>query len=124
MQDGDGKTIVMKCHKSGFEFEMLREGYTPSTEIDVAKAARYLGRYRSKLQSADYEVRVQNHRLAVDIPGMAIVARHPPIYDGKMSFLPIYLQISCLYQPIPIKLFHMLNECFLYRSIVNAKICL
>ena len=85
-RDGDGKVIVMKSYQGGFDFELLREGYTPAAETDLKQAARYIGKYRSELRGVDFEVRIQNNRLAVDIPGQATFELHPPDEDGKLSF--------------------------------------
>ncbi len=83
---GDGKINVMKAHQGGFEFELLREGYTPPTEIDLKQAARYIGKYHSELRGVDFEVRIQNNRLAVTIPGQVTFELHPPGKDGKLTF--------------------------------------
>ena len=85
-RDGDGKINVMKSHQGGFEFELLREGYAPPTEIDLKQAARYIGKYHSELRGVDFEVRIQNKRLAVNIPGQATFELQPPGPDGKFSF--------------------------------------
>jgi secernin len=85
-RNDDGKIIVMRFHQSGFSFELLREGYIPRAEIDLKHVARYLGKYRSQLRGVDFELRIQNNRLAVDIPGQAIFELHSPGADGKRSF--------------------------------------
>ena len=85
-RDGDGTINVMKSHQGGFEFELLREGYTPPTEIDLEQAARYIGKYHSELRGVDFEVRIQNNRLAVHVPGQVTFELHPPSDDGRFSF--------------------------------------
>ena len=96
----DGTINIMTCHKGGFEFEMLREGYLPPAEIDVKHAARYVGKYHSELRSVDFEVRIQNNRLALCIPGQAIFELHPPDKEGKHSFRSMSL-ISVAFHDAP-----------------------
>jgi len=85
-RDADGKINVMKSHQGGFEFDLLREGYTPPVEIDLKQAARYLGKYHSEVRGVDFEMRLQNNRLAVYIPGQVTFELAPPDDDGKHSF--------------------------------------
>jgi hypothetical protein len=85
-RDATGKVNIMKMFQSGAVFEIPREGYVFQPEIPLADLQKYLGSYRSEQLKMTVDVRIQNNRLAVDIPGQMVYELLPPDTEGKWAF--------------------------------------
>ncbi|MCZ6835613.1 MAG: hypothetical protein O7G85_07550, partial [Planctomycetota bacterium] len=85
-RDDEDRVVGMTMYQAGFEFELPREGVETKSEIDESELQRYLGRYHFDQMNADTEVLIQNHRLAIDVPGQMVFELHPPDEEGKWAF--------------------------------------
>lgn len=81
VRDKSGAVTEMKLHQGGLAFELIREGVVLPPEIDVNKARKYCGEYRSGKYGVILKVFIQNNRLAIDWPDRMIFELRPP--DGK-----------------------------------------
>lgn len=85
-REATGKVTGMKMYQSGMVFELPREGYEIQPEIPLSELYKYLGAYQSEQLKMTVDVRVQNNRLAVDIPGQMVYELMPPDPEGKWTF--------------------------------------
>lgn len=81
-----GEVSAMRMHQSGMDFELPRKGVPIKPEIDPAELAPYLGQYYSKGLKANSTALIQNHRLAIDVPGQMVYELHLPDEEGKWRF--------------------------------------
>jgi hypothetical protein len=75
-------------YQSGMPFELPREGVERTGEIEISKLQRYLGKYHSEEKDLDFNVKISNQRLAVDVPGEMVYELLPPNDEGKWVFRP------------------------------------
>ncbi len=81
-----GKVSAMRMHQNGFDFEIPRKGVAISSEIAPEKLQKYLGSYTSKLFKGDLNVKIQHHRLAIDVPGQMVFELKLPDENGFRHF--------------------------------------
>lgn len=81
-----GKISAMRLHQNGFDFELPRKGISIEAEISADKLQKFLGSYTSKLFKADLGVKIQNHRLAIDVPGQMVFELSLPDEKGLRHF--------------------------------------
>ena len=65
-----------------------REGVERQAEIELSKLQPYLGKYHSEERDLDFEVKISNQRLAVDVPGEMLYELFPPNDEDKWIFRP------------------------------------
>ena len=82
----DGSVTQLKMYQGGGTFELPREGVTLAAEIPLAELEPFVGRYHLEERKIDFEVKIQNQRLAVDIPGQMVFELHPPDEEGRRFF--------------------------------------
>lgn len=84
-EDDKGQIIALRLHQGGLDMELLREGFVPAPEVDVAQVRPYLGNYRAEV-GATAQVLIHNGRLAVDIPGQMVFDLELPDAQGDYHF--------------------------------------
>ncbi len=85
-RNDEGDVVGLKMYQSGMTFELPREGVVIAAEIPLVELERYLGTYHLEEADKDFEVVIQNQRLAVDIPGQMVVELRPPTDEGNWIF--------------------------------------
>lgn len=91
VREDDGPVVALKMHQGGMTFELPKDGVEQPVEIDLATLQPFLGTYRSEARNLDFEVKVANQRLAVDVPGETVYDLHPPDEEGRWVFRAISL---------------------------------
>jgi CubicO group peptidase (beta-lactamase class C family) len=86
-EDG-GSVVGLRMHQSGMTFELPREGIEPQAEIELSELEPYLGTYRSEARNLDFEVKISNKRLAVDVPSEMLYELHLPNDEDRWVFRP------------------------------------
>jgi CubicO group peptidase (beta-lactamase class C family) len=84
----DDSVPGLKMYQAGMTFELPREGVERPVEIDLSGLRPYLGTYRSEKADLDFEVKISNQRLAVDVPGEMVYELFPPNEDDMWVFRP------------------------------------
>ena len=82
----DNSVAGLTMYQAGMTFELPREGVQQVAEIDISELQPYLGTYHSDTLNLDFEVKVSNQRLAVDVPGEMVYELHLPNEDGQWVF--------------------------------------
>jgi hypothetical protein len=83
-QNAQGEVYSLTFHQGGMKFEVFRQGAQAPVEIDLADVREYLGVYRIDAggPQIDVDVRIQNNRLAVNVPGQMVYELMPPDDEG------------------------------------------
>jgi CubicO group peptidase (beta-lactamase class C family) len=68
----NGKISSMRMQQGGMNFEIPKKGVAIKAEINPEELQKYLGKYKSDLFKGDLTVKIQNQRLAVDVPGKMV----------------------------------------------------
>ncbi len=84
--DKDGKVYALRMHQGGMDFELQKQGVPINAEIDAQELQKYVGQYTSELFKGNLTVKVQNHRLAVHIPGQMTFELHLPDEKNRRHF--------------------------------------
>jgi hypothetical protein len=69
-------------------FELPREGVERQAEIALSELQSYVGKYHSETGNLDFEVKISNQRLAVDVPGEMLYELHLPNDEARWVFRP------------------------------------
>ena len=85
-KDAAGIVREMKLYQSGFEFKLPKGKAAPEPELDIDMVKKYLGFYFDEEVNKNIEVKLQNNRLAIDIPGIRIFELYPPDENGFWFF--------------------------------------
>lgn len=85
-RNDDGRVVALILHQGGLDLEMPRAGIERKAEIPLEELSPYLGSYHFHQMGVDFEVLIQNKRLAVDVPGQMVYELHPPDDEGKWVF--------------------------------------
>ncbi|MBN1190219.1 MAG: serine hydrolase [Dehalococcoidales bacterium] len=85
-EDENGEVTGMRLHQAGLDFEIPKKGYETAPEIPLADLQKYLGSYHSEQLNITNVVKIQNNRLAIDIPGQMVYELYPPDEEGRWYF--------------------------------------
>lgn len=88
-RDPDGVVQSIVLHQNGTSFECPRPGYQYPLEFALAEVKPLVGRYDDPALRAEVEVKMDNNRLAVDIPGQMVFQLRTPGEDGIWWFRAI-----------------------------------
>jgi hypothetical protein len=77
---------AMRMQQGGMNFEIPKKGVEIKVEINEQELLKYLGKYKSSLFKGDLTVKIQNHRLTVDVPGQMAFELHLPTEQGNRKF--------------------------------------
>lgn len=81
-----GKIVALRMHQNGFDFELQRKGVPIVAEEKESDFKPFLGLYQSKLFKGNLEVKIQNHRLAIDVPNQMVFELSLPDENGTRHF--------------------------------------
>jgi CubicO group peptidase (beta-lactamase class C family) len=85
-RNDQGKITAMRMHEGSMDFELPRKGVPIVAEVDLASLQPYLGTYQSSLFRGQITAKVQNSRLALDIPDEMVFELHLPDADSHRHF--------------------------------------
>ncbi len=80
-----GEVSLMRMHQNGMDFELPRKGYPIIAEITPDELQPFLGSYKVK-ENVEVKMLIQNHRLAMDVPGEMVYELHLPDSKGFRKF--------------------------------------
>jgi CubicO group peptidase (beta-lactamase class C family) len=81
-----GKVVALRMHQGGMDFELPKKGVPVIPEISAAELQKYLGSYYSKALKSNSKAIIQNHRLAIDVPGQMVYELNLPNEQGQWTF--------------------------------------
>ncbi|MGJ8678966.1 serine hydrolase domain-containing protein [Paraglaciecola sp.] len=81
-----GQITALRMHQNGMNFELPKKGMPIIPEISPAELQKYLGSYYSKHLKSNSTAIIQNHRLAIDVPGQMVYELHLPNESGEWKF--------------------------------------
>ena len=84
--DESGNIAAMRMQQNGMNFELPRKGYDIKPEIEAEALTPYLGDYDSKKLKGVIKAKIQNHRLAMDVPNQMTFELHLPDENGFRTF--------------------------------------
>ena len=85
-RDDTGAVVGMQMHQGGMNFELPREGVAIEAEIPVSELTRFLGTYENADVDMQFEAKIQNQRLALDVPDQMVFELRLPDAEGKRFF--------------------------------------
>jgi CubicO group peptidase (beta-lactamase class C family) len=85
-RDENDNVIAMYMYQGGGTFDLPREGVWIEPEIPLDKLQKYLGSYRFEELQMNFEVLIQNNRLAVNVPGEMVYELYPPDENDRWFF--------------------------------------
>lgn len=85
-RDSNGKVTALRMQQGGMNFELQKKGVPVIAEIDESKFKSFLGKYTSDMFNGDITVKIQNHRLTVDVPGQMAFELHLPDVQKRRHF--------------------------------------
>jgi len=81
-----GNVSALRMQQNGMNFELQKQGVPIIAEIDAQELQKYVGQYTSELFKGDITAKIQNHRLAVHIPGEMTFELHLPDQQNRRHF--------------------------------------
>ncbi len=82
-----GEVYSMTLFQAGYELELPREGVEqPVDPVDVETVRPFLGTFRFDALGVDVEVRIDDGRLALDVPGQTVYELRDPDDEGRWRF--------------------------------------
>ncbi|MCF2949759.1 serine hydrolase [Paraglaciecola aquimarina] len=81
-----GQIAALRMHQNGMDFELPKKGLPIIPEISAAELQKYLGSYYSKQLKSNSTAIIQNHRLAIDVPGQMVYELNLPNDNGEWTF--------------------------------------
>ncbi|MBX3322984.1 MAG: serine hydrolase [Phycisphaeraceae bacterium] len=87
-EDKDGNVYSFTFHQGGMNFEVFKQGASAPLDIDLAEASELCGVYRIDAggPQIDVDVRIENNRLAVNVPGQMVYSLYAPDAEGWWVF--------------------------------------
>jgi len=85
-KDNSGNVTALRMHQNGMDFELQKIGVPIVPEIDTQELLKYTGQYASNLFQGNLEVKIQNTRLAVDIPDQMVFELYLPDENNRRKF--------------------------------------
>ncbi len=71
-KDANGHVTAMRMQQAGMNFEIPRKGVVIKPEIDPQALQPFIGSYQSDTFKGIIKAVIQNHRLALDVPGQMV----------------------------------------------------
>jgi len=84
--DDNGQVMALRMHQNRMNFELPRKDVLIKPEIDPQLLQPYLGQYQSTIFNGAIEVKIQNHRLTLDVPNEMAFELHQPDDEGLRQF--------------------------------------
>ena len=85
-KDKSGKVTALRMQQDGMNFELQKKGVPIMIDIEELELQKFLGSYASTLFKGDIKALIQNHRLAIDVPGKMIFELHIPDVNNRRHF--------------------------------------
>lgn len=85
-QAKDGSVTAMRMHQNGINFELPRQGVPIVPEIEADALTPFLGGYDSAKLKGIIKAKIQNHRLAMDVPNQMVYELNLPDENGFRTF--------------------------------------